>query len=65
MSVSSLFRSNFEFIGMQVRPLRRYKGHQNTSKNFIRGGFGPQKAVVIGGSEVHSSAQENVLNSYR
>lgn len=29
----------------------RFKGHQNTSANFIRAGFGPREAVVVGGSE--------------
>ena len=29
----------------------RFKGHQNTSKNFIRAGFG-QKGLVLSGSEV-------------
>eukprot|EP01083_Nonionella_stella_P097845 275095_1 len=32
-------------------PIQRYFGHQNTSKNFIRACFGPNEAVVIGGSE--------------
>jgi COMPASS component SWD3 len=33
------------------KPLRRYKGHQNTSKNFVRAGFGPRERLVVGGSE--------------
>lgn len=33
------------------KAVRRFKGHQNTSKNFIRTGFGPRENVVIGGSE--------------
>lgn len=33
------------------RAVRRFKGHQNTSKNFIRTGFGPREHVVISGSE--------------
>lgn len=33
------------------KAVRRFKGHQNTSKNFIRTGFGPLENVVIGGSE--------------
>ena len=36
---------------MQGRPLCRYKGHQNTSKNFIRVSFGPGENVVLSGSE--------------
>eukprot|EP00698_Gefionella_okellyi_P005108 TRINITY_DN14689_c0_g1_i1.p1 TRINITY_DN14689_c0_g1~~TRINITY_DN14689_c0_g1_i1.p1 ORF type:complete len:564 (-),score=73.00 TRINITY_DN14689_c0_g1_i1:15-1637(-) len=34
-----------------IRPLKRFKGHQNTSKNFIRGSFGPKQSLVLGGSE--------------
>ncbi|KAI8840284.1 WD40-repeat-containing domain protein [Chytridium lagenaria] len=33
-----------------ARPLRRFKGHQNTSRNFIRAGFASD-ALVVGGSE--------------
>jgi WD40 repeat protein len=33
------------------RPIRRLKGHQNTSKNFIRASFGPNELLVVGGSE--------------
>ncbi|KAJ3306643.1 hypothetical protein HDU76_004797 [Blyttiomyces sp. JEL0837] len=33
-----------------VRPIRRFKGHQNTSKNFIRAGFAGD-SLVVGGSE--------------
>lgn len=33
------------------RATHRFKGHQNTSANFIRAGFGPREAVVVGGSE--------------
>lgn len=33
------------------RPAKRFRGHQNTSKNFIRASFGPQEALVVGGSE--------------
>lgn len=33
------------------RAVRRFKGHQNTSKNFIRTRFGPLENVVVGGSE--------------
>jgi COMPASS component SWD3 len=29
----------------------RYKGHQNTSRNFIRASFGPGGDTVLGGSE--------------
>jgi hypothetical protein len=37
---------------MQARPIRRFKGHQNTSKNFVRASFGPDDSLVVGGSEV-------------
>ena len=30
---------------------QRFKGHQNTCKNFIRCGFGPSDALIVGGSE--------------
>jgi COMPASS component SWD3 len=33
------------------RPVQRYKGHQNTSKNFIRATFGPSQALVLSGAE--------------
>jgi len=32
-------------------PLQRYKGHQNSKLNFVRAGFGPGDALVVGGSE--------------
>ena len=34
-----------------ARPLRAFKGHQNTCKNFVRARFGPAKDLVISGSE--------------
>ncbi|KAI9362948.1 WD40-repeat-containing domain protein [Zopfochytrium polystomum] len=33
-----------------VQPVMRYKGHQNTSKNFIRSGFAGE-SLIVGGSE--------------
>ncbi|CAG8446282.1 13569_t:CDS:10 [Acaulospora morrowiae] len=33
-----------------VRPIKRLKGHQNTSKNFIRAGF-VNNSLIVGGSE--------------
>ncbi|KAA8493639.1 putative WD repeat-containing protein [Porphyridium purpureum] len=33
------------------KPVRRFKGHQNTSKNFIRTTFGPDEQLIFGGSE--------------
>ena len=34
------------------RPLpKRFKGHQNTSKNFVTAGFGPSERLIVGGSE--------------
>ncbi|CAM6106108.1 unnamed protein product [Calypogeia fissa] len=32
-------------------PIKRFKGHQNTSKNFVRASFGPDESLVVGGSE--------------
>ena len=34
-----------------AKPLRCFKGHQNTSKNFVRARFGPGKDSVSSGSE--------------
>jgi len=34
-----------------ARPIRRFKGHQNTSKNFVRASFGPDESLIVGGSE--------------
>lgn len=31
--------------------MRKFKGHQNTSKNFIRACFGPEERLILGGSE--------------
>jgi len=39
------------------RQVKRFRGHQNTSRNFVRAAFGAQEALVIGGSEV----RHNVL----
>ena len=33
-------------------PLRRLKGHSNTSKNFVKACFAGDDAIVVGGSEV-------------
>lgn len=35
----------------QCKPIRRYKGHQNTRRSFVRAAFGPKERVIIGGSE--------------
>lgn len=43
--------SNRLFDMRSSKPVRRFKGHQNTSKNFIRSAFGPREAQIIGGSE--------------
>lgn len=32
-------------------PIQRFKGHQNTSKNFVRAEFGPNEDLIVGGSE--------------
>ena len=42
------------FMDYQTKAVVRYKGHQNTSKNFVRANFGPNEEYVIGGSEVCS-----------
>ena len=34
-----------------MRISKRLRGHQNTSKNFIRTRFGPGSALAVGGSE--------------
>eukprot|EP01137_Pigoraptor_chileana_P022042 Opistho-2@86488 len=34
-----------------MRPIRRFRGHQNTSKNFVRACFGPSTSLITGGSE--------------
>lgn len=34
------------------KPLRRFKGHQNTSKNFIRSAFGPNERYAFCSDEV-------------
>eukprot|EP00171_Calliarthron_tuberculosum_P012152 IDg12152t1 len=34
-----------------TKPVRRFKGHQNTSKNFVKAAFGPREAQIVSGSE--------------
>eukprot|EP01135_Chromosphaera_perkinsii_P008304 Nk52_evm1s1253 gene=Nk52_evmTU1s1253 len=34
-----------------LRSLKRFRGHQNTSKNFIKAGFGPTSSLISSGSE--------------
>ena len=34
-----------------AKPLRCFKGHHNTSKNFVRARFGPGRGQVVSGSE--------------
>ncbi|GJQ11439.1 hypothetical protein GpartN1_g3230.t1 [Galdieria partita] len=48
---SSKDNSNRLWDIRMARPTRRFKGHQNTSKNFIRVGFGTNEELVVGGSE--------------
>ena len=38
-----------------AQPIRRFKGHQNTSKNFVHASFGPAESLVVGGSEDSSA----------
>ncbi|KAG9296188.1 hypothetical protein G9A89_014780 [Geosiphon pyriformis] len=47
---SSKDNSNRLWDVRMVRPIRRLKGHQNTSKNFIRAGFA-SNSLIVGGSE--------------
>ncbi|KAI9143299.1 WD40-repeat-containing domain protein [Paraphysoderma sedebokerense] len=47
---SSKDNSNRLWDVRMVRPIRRFKGHQNTSKNFIRAGFA-HNSLIVGGSE--------------
>jgi COMPASS component SWD3 len=51
MLTSSKDNSNRLWDMRQCKPLRRYKKHQNTSRNFVRVGFGPRERLVVGGSE--------------
>lgn len=48
---SSKDNSNRLWDMRMTRALCRFKGHQNTSKNFVRCAFGPKESVVVGGSE--------------
>ena len=43
-----------------ARPLKAFKGHQNTSKNFVRAHFGPARDLVLSGSEDGSICMWNV-----
>ncbi|XP_004347572.1 WD-repeat protein [Capsaspora owczarzaki ATCC 30864] len=43
--------SNRLFDLRMMRPVRRFRGHQNTSKSFIRAGFGPTQDLIASGSE--------------
>jgi WD40 repeat protein len=43
--------SNRLWDARTCRVLRRFKGHQHTSRNFVRCQFGPSDRLVIGGSE--------------
>ena len=52
LMVSSSKDNSNRLWDMRVnKAVRRFKGHQNTSKNFIRTRFGPLENVVCGGSE--------------
>jgi WD40 repeat protein len=48
---SSKDNSNRLWDVRMVRPLRKLKGHQNTSKNFVRANFSDNN-LIVGGSEV-------------
>ncbi|KAI8912581.1 WD40-repeat-containing domain protein [Gorgonomyces haynaldii] len=47
---SSKDNSNRLWDIRMLRPIRKFKGHQNTSKNFIRASFAGE-SLVVGGSE--------------
>ncbi|KAJ1568449.1 hypothetical protein HK096_006452, partial [Nowakowskiella sp. JEL0078] len=47
---SSKDNSNRLWDIRMLRPIRKYKGHQNTSKNFVRAGFAGD-SLIVGGSE--------------
>ena len=47
---SSKDNSNRLWDMRMLRPIRKFKGHQNTSKNFIRSSFAGD-ALIVGGSE--------------
>ncbi|KAF9971333.1 hypothetical protein BGZ73_005738 [Actinomortierella ambigua] len=47
---SSKDNSNRLWDVRMIRPLRKFKGHQNTSKNFVRSGFA-HNSLIVGGSE--------------
>ncbi|CAN8062671.1 unnamed protein product [Agarophyton chilense] len=51
MVSSSKDNSNRLWDIRMTKVVKRFKGHQNTSKNFVRSVFGPRESVVIGGSE--------------
>ncbi|KAI0563762.1 Translation initiation factor SUI1 [Gracilaria domingensis] len=51
MVSSSKDNSNRLWDIRMTKVVKRFKGHQNTSKNFVRSTFGPRESVVIGGSE--------------
>lgn len=43
------------------KPLRRFKGHQNTSKNFIRSAFGPNERYACCADEVIAGVEVLLL----
>jgi COMPASS component SWD3 len=47
---SSKDNSNRLWDVRMVRPIRKLKGHQNTSKNFVRANFADNN-LIVGGSE--------------
>jgi len=48
---SSKDNSNRLWDVRTARPIRRFKGHQNTAKNFLRASFGPNELLIVGPSE--------------
>ena len=43
--------SNRLFDVRTIRPIQRFKGHQNTSKNFVKCSFAVGDSLIVGGSE--------------
>ncbi|KND00356.1 uncharacterized protein SPPG_04680 [Spizellomyces punctatus DAOM BR117] len=66
---SSKDNSNRLWDVRMLRPIRKFKGHQNTSKNFVRAGFAGD-ALVVGGSEdgivyIWDAAKGDILQTLR
>ncbi|XP_063928086.1 WD repeat-containing protein 5B-like [Zophobas morio] len=49
--VASKDNSNRLWDLRMLRPTQKFRGHYNTSKNFVKANFGPSNKIVMGGSE--------------